>query len=223
MGTSARTLGFLLSSAYDGALAPEHLADLRKSGLTNETIRLHGLRSVPPDQIRPLLGWDSPRIQSAYLLPYPSLGEGAWLDHVCLRLFPPLETERGTIKYAQPRRSPPRLYLPRLNRNAIMDAATPLWVLEGQKKALALAQLGFAAVGISGVEGWHTRGSRELLPEFAAVPLRDRVIEVVPDGDFETNPDVNMAVRRFADALRLREARPRRVVVPNPPRERQHA
>jgi putative DNA primase/helicase len=207
-------LAFLLCSVYEGSLAPAHLADLRKSGLTDETIQLHGLRSVPPTQIGPLLGWDSPRIQSAYLIPYPSLGEGGWLDHVCLRLFPPLETEHGTIKYAQPRRTPPRLYLPRLNRAAIMDAAVPLWVVEGQKKALALAQVGLAAVGIAGVEGWHVGGSRELLPEFAAVPLRDRVIEVVPDGDYESNPDVNLAIRRLADALRARGARPRRVVVP---------
>jgi hypothetical protein len=209
-------LAFLLCSAYEGSLAPAHLADLRKSGLTGKTIQLHGLRSVPLAQILPLLGWDSARIQSAYLIPYPSLGEGGWLDHVCLRLVPPLETAHDTIKYAQPRRTPPRLYLPRLNRDAIMGAATPLWVTEGQKKALALAQLGFAAVGIQGVEGWHVGGSRELLPEFAAVPLQDRIVEVVPDGDYETNENVNRAVRRFADALRARGAQPRRVVVPNP-------
>lgn len=212
-------LAFLLSDIYSGALAPEHRADLEKSGLVAETIQQHGIRSVPPDQIQYLLGWDNARITSAYLIPYPSLGADGWLDHVCLRLFPPLETERCTIKYAQPRGTPPRLYLPRLNRAGIMDGATPLWVCEGQKKALSLAQLGFAAVGIQGVQGWHVRGSRELLPEFAAVPLRDRLIEVVPDGDYETNPDVNLAVRRFADALRLRGARPRRVVVPNPAQE----
>jgi hypothetical protein len=216
-------LAFLLCDAFEGNLAPAHLADLRKSGLTDETIWLHGLRSVPPDQIRPLLGWDSPRIVSAYLVPYPSLGERGWLDHVVLRLFPVLETEGGSIKYAQPKRTPPRLYIPRLNRDAIMDGTTPLWVLEGQKKALAVAQLGLPAVGIQGVEGWHVGGSRELLPEFAALPLKNRVIEVVPDGDYETNADVNMAVRRFADALRLRGAHPRRVVVPNPTQESQHA
>jgi hypothetical protein len=210
-------LASLLSPIYDGSLAPEHLADLRKSGLSDATIQLHALRSVPPDQIRPLLGWDTPR--SAYLIPYPSLGEDGWLDHVVLRLFPPLETERGTIKYAQPKRTPPRLYVPRLNRDAIMDAATPLWITEGQKKALALAQSGFAAIGISGVEGWHVKGSRTLLPEFSALSLRGRIIEVVPDGDYETNPDVHRAVCRFADALREHGAFPRRVVIPNPVEE----
>jgi uncharacterized protein DUF3854 len=182
--------------------------------LTDETIRMHGLRSVPPDQIRLLLKWDSPKITSAYLLPYPSLGEDGWLDHIVLRLFPPMETEKGTIKYAQRRRTPPRLYVPRLNRDEIMNAATTLWACEGQKKALALAQLGLAAVGIQGVEGWHVRGTRELLPEFSALPLRSRLVQVVADGDYETNEHVNRAVRRFADALRARGAQPRRVVVP---------
>jgi len=147
------SLRFILGPVYEGNLAPVHLADLRKSGLSDETIRMHGIRSVPPDAIGSLLGWDTPKITSAYLIPYPSLGDG-WLDHVCLRLFPPFETKDGsTVKYAQRRGTPPRLYIPRLHRDAIMDAGTPLWITEGQKKALALAQSGFAAIGISGVEG----------------------------------------------------------------------
>jgi hypothetical protein len=34
-----RYLDFLMSAVYDGSLATEHLADLRKSGLTADTIR----------------------------------------------------------------------------------------------------------------------------------------------------------------------------------------
>jgi len=58
----SRVLASLLSPIYDGSLAPEHLADLRKSGLSDATIQLHALRSVPPDQIRPLLGWTRPGV-----------------------------------------------------------------------------------------------------------------------------------------------------------------
>jgi hypothetical protein len=63
------------------------------------------------------------------------------------------------------------------------------------------------------------KGSRALLPEFSALSLRGRTIEVVPDGDYETNPDVHRAVCRFADALREHGACPRRVVIPNPVEE----
>lgn len=51
MSASLATFRFLLSPIYPASLAPEHLADLRKSGLTDETIRLHRIRSVPPAMI----------------------------------------------------------------------------------------------------------------------------------------------------------------------------
>ena len=50
------TLKLLLSELYPGSLAPEHRADLEKSGLTAETIAQHKLRSIPPDLIDVLVG-----------------------------------------------------------------------------------------------------------------------------------------------------------------------
>jgi hypothetical protein len=41
-----------------------------------------------------------------------------------------------------------------------------LFVVEGEKKALACAQLGIAAIGISGIEAWHLKGSRDLIADF---------------------------------------------------------
>jgi len=82
-------LRFLLSPIYPGSLAPEHLADLGKSGLTDETIRLHHIRSFPPAVISQLLGFDLPVVRSAYVLPFPD-PEGGFMDHVRLKVFPPL-------------------------------------------------------------------------------------------------------------------------------------
>jgi hypothetical protein len=53
-----------------------------------------------------------------------------------------------------------------------------------------------------------------LLDDFSVIPLRDRVVELVPDGDVRTNPDVARGTRRFADALRSVKARPRLVRLP---------
>jgi hypothetical protein len=217
-------LKFLLSPIYSGALAPEHRDDLQKS-VTDDTIQLHGFRSVPPSMIRPLLGWDSPRIRSAYLLPYPDPLQPdrmAWLDHVVLRLFPPFrpldahgQPTRGTIKYAQPKGTPPRLYFPRLGLVKVLsDPDIPLFVVEGQKKSLAVAETGRAAVGIQGIEGWHVAGSRALLPDFDLIPLQGRTVELVPDGDWRTNRNVERGVRRFVDALEQRGAHVRLVVLP---------
>ena len=45
-------LEFLLSVIYDkDPLTREHLADIKKSGLTDETIAMQKLRSVPPHMI----------------------------------------------------------------------------------------------------------------------------------------------------------------------------
>jgi hypothetical protein len=80
-------LDFLLSVIYeDSPLHPEHLADLRKSGLTNATIALHKIRTVPPAMIEPLLGFVAPKVVSAYILPFPDL-RGGWMDHVKLKVF----------------------------------------------------------------------------------------------------------------------------------------
>src|SRR5262245_2432369 len=106
-----RWLGFLLSDVYAGALARDHREDCAASGLTDATIRTQRIRSVPPDMIDPLLGFPTPKVVSAYLLPFPDL-RGGWLSHVRLKIFPALTTERGTIRYLQPRRSGARIYFP---------------------------------------------------------------------------------------------------------------
>lgn len=83
MRSSVSVLQLLLSPLYDGALAPEHRADLERSGLTSDTIRHHRLMSIPPSLIRRLLGFDLAEMVSAMLIPYPS-PTGGWIEHVRL-------------------------------------------------------------------------------------------------------------------------------------------
>jgi len=207
-------LELLLSRAYDGALAPEHLADLRKSGLTDETIATQLIRGVPPAMIPKLLGFDIPAIRSVMLLPYRSPA-GGFMDHVRLKVFPGLTDADGhTIKYLQPRSAPPRLYFVAACLRDVLEGDAPLWLVEGEKKALAVAQLGFPAVAFAGVEAWHAGGSRDLLPDFQAIALQDRIVEVLPDADFRTNANVERAIRRFGAALAAHGARPRVVLLP---------
>src|SRR5512132_1075574 len=89
----------LLSPAYDAStLHPEHLADLRRSGLTDEMGRAQKIRTIPPVMIDQLLGFEAPKVRHAYLIPFPD-PSGGWMDHVRMKVFPAIETERGTIKY----------------------------------------------------------------------------------------------------------------------------
>jgi hypothetical protein len=210
-----RHLELLVSRVYDGALAPEHLADLRKSGLTDETIAEQYIRSVPPGMIPRLLGFDISSVRSAMLLPFRSPA-GGFMDHVRVKIFPPLTDAEGhSIKYLQPKGSLPRLYFVAACLRDALEGETPLWLVEGEKKALAVAQRGLPAVGVCGVEGWHAGGERRLSRDFDAIRLRDRIVELLPDGDYQTNPNVKRAIQRFGAALAMRGARPRVVLLPS--------
>ena len=207
-------LEFLLSSIYEGAtLHPEHLADLHKSGLTHETIALQKFRTCPPYMIDQLLGFPAPKVLHAYLIPFAD-PRGDWLDHVRMKVFPTSVTGWGTTKYLQPRRSGVRVYFPLAALVAVLHSDAPLYIVEGEKKALSVAQLGLPTIGICGVEGWHLGGDQRLHPDLDDIGLRGRVVHVIPDGDVRTNADVHRAVNRLGEALSARGAMAKLVLVP---------
>ena len=209
-----RAFGLLLSPLYEGALAPEHRADLRKSGLTPETIRMQRLLSVPPSMIDTLLGFPTPKVSSAYILPYPDPA-GGWLNHIRLKVFPSYTDRHGrTVKYLGPKGAPPRLFFCLPTLPAVLGGEAPVWLVEGAKKALAVSQLGLAAVGFEGVEAWHTKGTTALLEDFIRIPLTGRLVELAPDGDVQTNPAVAQGIKKLADALQARRARVRLRLLP---------
>jgi Domain of unknown function (DUF3854) len=205
----------LLSAIYTGAVAPAHRADLEKSGITAASRIAQGIRSVPPCDFERLVGFQVPSaVTSLMLIPYPD-PSGGYFDMFQVKLFPALEDSDGhTVKYLQPRHSSPRVYFVRSVLPLVMDPRAPLFLVEGAKKAIAAAQLGLAAVGFNGIQGWHARGCRELLDDFDRIPLEGRVVELVPDGDAATNPDVARGAAAFGQALIERGAEIRVVVLP---------
>jgi uncharacterized protein DUF3854 len=225
-------LDFVLSSIFDTTtLHPEHQADLDKSGITDETRRLHKIRSVPPDMIGTLLGFEPRGVRHALLFPFPA-SAGGFLDYVKMKIWADdaesaevrgdhVEAHHekwryngGARKYLVRRRAAPRLYLPIVTMQQALQSTEPLWLIEGMKKTLAVMQLGLPAVGIEGAWSWHVKGSRALLPDFSFIRLRDRLVEIVPDSDVATNPMIARSMRQLADALRAAGARPRLVRLP---------
>ena len=73
----------------DLSLHPDHLADLRKSGLSDGTIRQSGIYSVPPGDINRKLGFNDSRIESVMAFPYPGCD-----GFERYRLFPSLEDRK---------------------------------------------------------------------------------------------------------------------------------
>jgi hypothetical protein len=160
-----------------------------------------------------LLGFATPKVEPAYLIPFADPA-GGWFDHVRVKIFPPLATEKNTVKYLQPRRSGVRLFFPIATAAAACHSNVPLYVVEGEKKSLAVTQVGLTAVGRGGVEGWHVAGSRALHPGFDRIPLTARAVKLMPDGDVRTNVAVKRGAVRFADALERRGARVEVVMLP---------
>jgi hypothetical protein len=200
------TLALLLSDLYDGALAPAHRADLEQRGLTAETIRQQRIMSVPPDLIDRLLGFPTPKVVSAYLIPFPD-PRGGWMDHVRLRVFPPfLDAHGHPVTFLQPKRSGVRCYFPLAALAAVRHTRAPLYLVEGEKKALAVVQDGGAAIGLCGIEGWHVGRSAALHPDLDDVGLDGRVVNMIPDADYKTNPAVACAVQGLAEACTARGA-----------------
>jgi len=123
----------------------DHLADLRASGLSDETIRQAGVYSIRPRDIALFFsarkGVPS-SIKTALCFPYQG-GEFARI-----KLFPAV----GKMKYAQPPKTGARLYIP----FTVNDG--PLYVCEGEKKTLAAHQAGMNAAGIGGLWNWLTNG-----------------------------------------------------------------
>jgi Domain of unknown function (DUF3854) len=137
------------------------------------------------------------------------------MDHVRMKIFPALTDKEGhRVKYLQPKRSGVRLFFALSTLQRALETEAPLWLVEGEKKALAVGQLSLPAVGFCGIEAWHRSGSTGLLPDFDAIPLAGRTVELIPDGDWRTNPSVRRGALHFADALVLRGAQVRLVVLP---------
>jgi hypothetical protein len=111
----------------------DHMADLRSSGVTDDTIRGAGAYSIRPCDIAlffsPYRGVPV-KIQSALCFPYQG-GEFARI-----KLFPAL----GKMKYSQPPKTSARLYMP------FPVGPGDITVAEGEKKTLAAHQAGFNAV-----------------------------------------------------------------------------
>src|SRR5262245_10145016 len=131
-------------------LLPQHQADLRRSGLSADTIAAAGFISVTdPQQVRRLLGWQGGGhdLGACLLVPFRSADGTPIPPEVFCRLKPdrPLTSSSNgrARKYESPRGKGLRAYFPPGSINALADPAVALLVVEGEKKSLKASQEGF--------------------------------------------------------------------------------
>jgi putative DNA primase/helicase len=178
---------------------PDHLTDLRKSGLSDETITAGGFQSIPPRLIRKKLGFDFPNLNSMYEIPYPGC-EG----FSRFRCFP--AEGKQVARYMQPKDSGNHLYIPTAVASKLSDPTTTLYITEGEKKALKACQEGLACIAIGGL--WNYRDNDGgLISDFDKITWEGRTVFIVPDNDY-LKPNIHgykknleQAVQELACAL----------------------
>jgi putative DNA primase/helicase len=219
-------------TATDGALArltPRHLADLRKSGLSDATIAACGFYSVQSSAtVQKILRWKCYRGELGDCLAVPFTNPaGNATDYVRLKPDTPRtsKVDRKVVKYESPKGLSNRAYFPAGTRAVLQEVSAPLLLTEGEKKAAKADQDGFFTIGLVGVYGFQKRqpkdkdgkpkGERELIPDLAAVAWQGRLVFIVYDSDAVTNPHVRGAEWHLAECLTRHGAKVKIVRLPS--------
>src|SRR5262249_5911466 len=114
-------------------LAQEHLDDLRRSGLSDDTIRAAGLHTIKGDDVSRRLGWNGGGEILGPCLGFPFFDlDGNRLDYVRLKPSRPRSSKDGKpVKYESPKGSSNIPYFPPGTRAALADSSRPLFITEG--------------------------------------------------------------------------------------------
>lgn len=197
--------------ALSTSFHPEHKADLLASGLDLEYAHQAGVFTLPPDDVGKILGacgwgWAAPKVDSVLVFLYPETD-----DYWRCKLFPPPKNRKGQeVKYLQPKDSANRLYFPPC---VALQSDAPVWLTEGEKKALKLTKEGFPCIGLGGVWSWrhggrgYRQGRGRGIPDLNLVAWVAREVTIVFDSDAATNTMVALAERELARELVARGAK----------------
>jgi hypothetical protein len=164
------------------SLIDAHLADLRRSALSDEFIETMNCRSVLGAEISKIL----PTLSVCEsLLAIPYLTNNGFERY---KLFPQL----GDMKYYQPTGSTNHIYmLPTLDEK-LFDTSTTLYIIEGEKKCASLVQRGYVAVGIAGLWCWKETADWQGIDEIRVIPFLDRETVIIPDSDIWVQKRVDL-------------------------------
>jgi len=199
-------------------LQDHHLADLRSSGLDEETIRLSGCYSATEPTTRMLLGWG---VGPGLVFPFPGCTKVDGTEFCQVKPDNAPQIDGKPAKYVTPKESGCRVYLPPiLDRSILTDPSRPLYLTEGCKKPLKATQDGLPTLAFAGVDAWRDRrngkGSAPI-PELDSVAWKTRQVYIIYDSDLARKPPVRFAEFRLARELRERGAKVYAIRIPGGP------
>ena len=184
-----------------------HLADLRRSGLADATIKAAGIYSEDSlPKVKALLETKNFAQRCLPVLVFP-FTDGEGRNGYC-RVKPdnPRKSAGKPVKYESPRGQPNQPYFPPGVSGVLPDASRELLVTEGEKKALAATQVGYPCVGLVGVNGFKPKDRVTLLPALDRIAWNNRPVFIVFDSDIATKPDMQAAESQLAALLKSRGA-----------------
>ncbi len=186
-------------------ISSAHLSTLAESGIAQEIAERLGWYSAGPVELIKIQKRKDIRC-GGIVMPF---GDG-----FCrVRLDEPL----NGAKYIQEAGTAMRLYLP--NLPALTEVLPngmdrPIYVTEGEKKAVCACLHGLPCIGIGGV--WSWKDADGMLPDWKRVGIAGRRFVLVGDSDLAGRPkesNANDGLPKLADALLERGAEEARVVV----------
>jgi putative DNA primase/helicase len=185
-------------------LLSHHREDLRRSGLSDETIALCGFCSeTNPATISATLGWNrvSKKTGPALVIPYRSL-DGHLDNFRRLKLDTPRKDSKGKpIKYEARKGEANRVYIPPRTVEILKERKIRLLVVEGEKKSAKADQDGFPCIGLPGVFGFCQKNTFKLPCEMEGIEWRGREVVIVFDSDVADKPELQQAEIRLAARL----------------------
>jgi len=181
-------------------LSTADLANLRESGLTEETIEASCIYTeTNTATLSALLNRRCGNLTGMVFPHFAIDGKPSGF----VRVRP--HNRNGGPKYLQPTGTPLTLYFPPLKHSLhkLRDGKLSIFITEGEKKSLLLAQEGLAAISLAGVNAWNEPTTHNLRPELVAT-VCDRDVFICFDSDARdtTRRMVDLQRRRLAMALR---------------------
>ena len=185
----------------------EHLCS--GSGINVDVIRQRGYRSVTDAKSLSALGFSKVQCRAPGLLMPTHSVDGKRVGYQFRPDKPRLNKSGKAIKYETPHGAANRVDCPPRCQQQLGNPKVPIWITEGIKKADALASHGACAIGINGVWGWkgtNENGGKVIVADLDHIAFNGRRVYLCFDSDTWTNPQVEAALMRLAQILKLRGA-----------------
>lgn len=206
---------FLNNQVLSDGLVQQALKDVQKSGLLPKTLEKAQVKifSGDTDRLKKRLGFASINgqniLKTCRLIEFPNIGEDAEVKSYCYKLIPSLSDKEGRqIKYLHGKNEPAIPYIPHETWKVKKKTNEPIWITEGQKKALKLSQHCRYAISVSGV--WNFKAGNDsdasnadkgLWSELESFDWRGRTVYLAFDTDLWTNPQVRYALYELSFKL----------------------